>query len=260
MPHVYQGSTHGYTGSAHVYSGDGAGTTGGELIENWAGGQSRLNDYRYYSNRGQIREAAAYPGSGSNYGHRSQDGRTTEVWSIPDDNLLNAYPGAGDTWVDYFRMDSANPETQFWFLFGGNTTKRYPRYQVEIIQDGTFRVQVRESSGRWTAAVNDNTSNNWSNYFDVWLPVVKRVYHPDDDGRTGVAAWIFDSSGLPAGFDPDDSTTWGSGLIEHIDSADYTYRSEDGSSVAGLQDREFRYGCRGSSLSQGDFGMAEIIA
>ena len=258
MSHVYQGSSHGYTGSAHVYSG--VSTTSGELIENWAGGQDRLDSYRYYSNRGQIREAAAYPGSGSDYGHRSQDGRTTEVWSIPSDNLLNTYPGAGSTWVDYFRMDSTTPETQFWFLFGGNSTTRYPRYQVEIIQDGTFRVQVRESSGRWTAAVDNNTTIDWSLYFDDWLPVVKRVFHPDDDGRSGVAAWIFEEGTLPDAFDPDDDTTWGSGVIEHIDSADYTYRDEDGSSVPGLQDRAFRYGCRGSSLSQGDFGMAEIIA
>ena len=262
MPHVYRGSSHGYTGSSHVYSGTGAGsTTGNPLIENWAGGQSQLDSYRYYSNRGQVTTAAAYPGSGSDYGHRSQDGRTTEVWTIPDDNLLQTYPGAGDTWVDYFRMDAANTETQFWFLFGGTSTTRYPRYQVEIIQDGTFRVQVRESSGdRWTAAVDDTTSIDWSLYLDQWLPVVKRVFHPDDDGRTGVAAWIFQEGTLPATFDPDDSTTWGTGVIEHIDSADYTARSEDGSSVPGLQDRAFRYGCRGSSLSQGDFGLAEIIA
>lgn len=258
MPHVYQGSSHGFTGSSHVYSG--AGTTSGQLIENWAGGQSRLDEYRYYSNRGQVTTAAAYPDSGSDYGHRSQDGRTTEVWTIPDDNLLNKYPGAGDVWADYIRMDSLTPETQFWFLFGGNSTTRYPRYQVEIIQDGTFRVQVRESNDRYTVAVDDTTTIDWSLYFDVWLPVVKRVFHPDDDNRTGVAAWIFDSTGIPAGFNPDDSTTWGTGLIEHIDSADYTARTEDGSDVAGLQDRAFRYGCRGSSMSQGDFGLAEIIA
>ena len=259
MSDIYQGSSHGYTGSTHVYSGDGV--TTGTLIENWAHGQSRLNDYRYYSNRGLVETSAAYPGSASDYGHRSQEGRTTEVWSIPSDDLLNAYPGAGKTWVDYFRMDSAYTETQFWFLFGGTSTSRYPRYQLEIIQNGTFRVQVRESSSnRWTAAVDDTTSIDWSLYFDQWLPVVKRVFHPDDDGRTGVAAWIFESGTLPATFDPDDSTTWGTGVIEHIDSADYTARSKDGSSVSGLQNREFRYGCRGSSLSQGDFGLAEIIA
>lgn len=162
------------------------------IIDDFSRGNLDLYE-SLYSESGSITTDAARTGA---YGYRSPDHFTTEIISQPGAGL-NEYPMPGTEFGYVTRFEITGSPWQLWYIFGG-TGDRYPRYQAEIIDDGTYRVQVRDDDGsRYTIANDDDVGPfDWPSYELVWLVVVIVWYGPDDDAD-GIRTLLFEADDFP---------------------------------------------------------------
>ncbi|WP_255170093.1 hypothetical protein [Natrononativus amylolyticus] len=166
-------------------------------------GRGNLAPYEsLYAEYGGVTSAAAYTGV---YGYRSPEQFTTEIESQPGDGL-EEYPKSGTEFGYVTRYEISDEPWQLWFIFGGSGD-RYPRYQLEFIDDETFRVQIRDSDGnRYTVANDDDVNVDWIAYEWTWLVGVIVWYDADesnDGNKRGVRALLFEANDFPF-------TTWSS--------------------------------------------------
>lgn len=134
--------------------------------------------------------------TGAHYATLSASGVTAHYTS--DAIAFRAQAEAPTAYWDYWHIpESGGNQWQTWDHWGG-LTDRYPRYQCEFIQSGTFRVQVRTGSDRYTVASNAESGEpavEWQ--MDNPYAIVRKWYSQSIDGRTGVRATLFNADEFP---------------------------------------------------------------
>lgn len=118
-----------------------------------------------YTNRSDtgahsVNTAAARSGT---YGYEAQG--EDAIWSVPGSGLPH-YPEDGETFEYYANIRS---HEQIWLFFGGTADADRDRYQVELINDGDFRVRIDQGGTRSTL---DNLGGGTVSYpTGSWLRV-----------------------------------------------------------------------------------------
>lgn len=99
----------------------------------------------------------------------------TEAWG-PAGNF-EGVPSPGDTWEFYFRYNTMNAGAQFRFWFARQGVQNDSGYCIEAYEDGTFRLEKKQSGGSLTTVGTGNYTQSYTT--GTWYKVEYRWQRTD---------------------------------------------------------------------------------